>query len=361
MNNNTSIWDNWALEDLAYLFSRGIDYSDSEKLIIDKNENSYYFDKINSAIIQFECLFALINELILREYIYYEQKYSTGWKIERNLKGIDAKILIPVDIPTYSHEVFVARGKALNLLCVTDKMKRHQKENEDEYRISIKSPHSYFGQVVWGAAGNLGRSAVLGSAYIPHPIRGSLLAQANFFDRPTDINSKITDWIKEERVKIFTNLTPSGKQDTLEILLPALVTEVIEQSENLEQIIPSAMNIREKYSNIREWITDYQETILSEDPKKILKFQKILNSVNKDLNDRRLGNDLGSTSVGISFFSIDLPTKSLPSPGRYFGIRGALNTLILNKRGNSALSKLLQWFDCNDPKIEEKLRNHFKG
>ncbi|MCW7464001.1 MULTISPECIES: hypothetical protein [Leptospira] len=360
MNNNTSLWDNWALEDLAYLFDQGIDYEDSNKLIIDRKKNSYYFESINSAVLQLECLFALINELILRENIFYDQKFSKGWQIDKNLKELDKHILIPIDIPTFNQEVYRARERAIDILCVTDKMKVHQKENENEYKISKKSPHSYFGQVVWGAAGNLGRSALLGSAYIPHPIRASLLNQAHFFNRPIDINSKITDWIKEERIKIFTNLTPAGKQDTLEIILPPLVSEVIEQCNNLKDLIPTTLNLREKYSKVREWISEYQESIISENPKKILNFQKTLNLVSKDINDRKNNGDLGSTSIGISFFSIDLPTKSLPSPGKYFGIRSAFSKLILNKRGNSALSKLMKWFDCSDQKIEDILKNHFK-
>lgn len=274
---------------------------------------------------------------------------------------MDRNILVPVDIQTFNEDVSVARKKGIDLLCVTDRMKELQNENETEYKISKRSPHSYFGQVVWGAAGNLGRSAFLGAHYMPHPVRASLLNQASFFSRPIDINSKITDWIKEERIKIFTNLTPSGKQETLELHLPALVSEVVEQCERLEDLIPAVLQKRKKYSNVREWISEYQESIVAEDPKKILKFQKKLNLVSKDLNERRTGEDLGSTSVSISFFSVSLPTKSLPSPEKFFGIRGAFNKIILNNRGDKSLSKILKWFDCSDSEIENKLRNYFSS
>ncbi|WP_232420959.1 MULTISPECIES: hypothetical protein [unclassified Leptospira] len=360
MQNNTSFWDNWTFESLFDLYTEGLDFSNSKELKINKETNSYDWVEIPTACVQIESLFHLINELVLREKIFYDQKFSAGWNSFESLDSLDGNLLISVDIPTYNPEVADSRNKALQLLCATDLMKKHQEENFEGYRKNKQAPHSYFGQVVWGAAGNLGRSSFLEAHYVAHPIRASLLEQVPLFKPQTDINSEIQEWIDNERIKMFTSLTPVGKMNNFQLILPPLVAEVIESASKLSEIIPSTMKAREKYKLIREWIGEYQTAVETENPASISKFRKTLDSVVQDLDKMRKVSDMGSTKVGISFISLDFPVPKLPDYRKFWGIRGALNKLSLNQKGEKALAKLLHWLGCPEGNEFEKIREYFR-
>ncbi|TGK42712.1 hypothetical protein [Leptospira andrefontaineae] len=359
MQYNTSFWDNWTFESLFDLYSKGLDFSNSRELKINKETNSYDWTEVSTACVQIESLFHLINELVLREKIFYDHKFSAGWNSFESLDSLDGNLLISVDIPTYNPEVADSRNKALELLCVTDQMKKHQEENLEGYRKNKQSPHEYFGQVVWGAAGNLGRSSFLGAHYVAHPIRASLLEQVPLFEPHTDINSEVKEWIDNERMKMFTSLTPVGKMNNFQLVLPPIVAEVIESASKFSEIIPSAMETREKYTKIREWIGEYQTAVELENPSSLSKFRKTLDSVAQDLEKMRKGTDMGNTKVGLSFISLDFPLPKMPDYRKYWGIRGALNKLSLSRKGDKSLTKLLNWLDCPESGESEKIRKYF--
>ncbi|TGL64887.1 hypothetical protein [Leptospira sarikeiensis] len=359
MQQNTSFWDNWTFESIFDLYSNGLDFSNVKELKINKETNSYDWSEICAACIQIESLFSLINEFILREKIFYDLKFSEGWNSFENLDSLDGDLLVSVDIPTYNPEVADFRNEALKLLCATDLMKKHQEENLDGFRKNKEAPHSYFSQVVWGTAGNLGRSSLLGAHYVAHPIRASLLEQISFFKPQNDINSEIQEWIDEERLKVFSSLTPVGRMNHFELILPPLVGEVLESSNKLSEIIPAAMECREKYKKIREWIGEYQIATESENPTQISKFKKTLYTVSQDLEKMRKPGELGDTKVGMSFISLNLPSPKLPDIRKYWGIRSALNKLLLNTKGEKALLKLLKWFGCEKGAELAMIRKYF--
>lgn len=159
---------------------------------------------------------------------------------------------------------------------------------------------------------------------------------------------------------MFTSLTPVGKMNNFQLILPPLVAEVIESASKLSEIIPSTMKAREKYKLIREWIGEYQTAVESENPASISKFKKTLDSVVQDLDKMRKVSDMGSTKVGISFISLDFPVPKLPDYRKFWGIRGALNKLSLNQKGEKALAKLLHWLGCPEGNEFEKIREYFR-
>ncbi|TGJ99008.1 hypothetical protein EHQ53_10490 [Leptospira langatensis] len=359
VTHNFSFWDNWTFESISSLYSEGLDFSNSKRLKVDRDRNSYDWEEICEACVQIESLFSLINELVLREKIFYDSKFSDGWRSFERLNSLDGTLLIPVDIPTFNPVVAASRNQALELLCVTEKMRQHQKENLIGYQETRKSPHDYFGQVVWGTAGNFGRSSFLGAHYVPHPIRASLLERTNFLKPNVDLGTEVKEWINEERVKLFAGLTPLGKVHHFELILPPLVAEVLESSSNLSEIIDSSLELREKYKRIREWIGEYQAAIESEDPSQVSNFKKTLDLVNKDLADMKKGSELGDTSVGVSFLSVKVPSPKIPDVRKFWGIRSALNKLILNRKGERALARLLSWLDCEGEREMELIKDHF--
>ncbi|WP_246052854.1 hypothetical protein [Leptospira semungkisensis] len=326
---------------------------------MDRNENTYHWEEISEACVQIESLFSLVNELVLREKIFYDSKFSEGWKSFERLNSLDGTLLVPVDIPTFNPIVAASRNQALELLCVTDTMRQHQKENLIGYQETRKSPHEHFGQVVWGTAGNFGRSSFLGAHYVPHPIRSFLLEETGFLKPGVDMGTDVQEWVNEERVKLFAGLTPLGKMHSFELILPPLVAEVLESSSNLSEVLDASLELRQKYKKIREWIGEYQAAIENEDPASVSNFKKTLELVSKDLETMRKGNELGDTSVGISFLSFKLPTPKLPDIRRFWGIRSALNKLLLNRKGEKALTRLLSWLDCEGEREVELIKDHF--
>ncbi len=127
------------------------------------------------------------------------------------------------------------------------------------------------------------------------------------------------------------------------IAMPPFAVRAIEESDEIEQLIPAALNLRDQYAELRNWISEYQNALDEEDERKQLKYEKVLKEVSRSLQVKYGAKEDGSTGLSIStaFFSLDLPRSLVDRVRNSFGVRSALCNLVLAPRGMKALEKLL--------------------
>ncbi len=111
---------------------------------------------------------------------------------------------------------------------------------------------------MWGTAGMIARSQFLKTPYLGHPSRGRLIDLSNFAPGRTSAQDVINRFVTTERIKLFDRVTAGQKTRAVSLSLPPLALEVIAESRDASQLIPTAIQLREKYRKLREWIAQYQ-------------------------------------------------------------------------------------------------------
>jgi len=127
------------------------------------------------------------------------------------------------------------------------------------------------------------------------------------------------------------------------ISVPPIAVRTIEESDNIAQLIPAAINLRDRYRGLREWLGRYQEAIDIEDEKDQLAREKLLRDLAQSLKVAYGADKSGETGVSIStaFFSLDVPRSIVDKVRNSFGVRSTLCKLLMAPRGQKALEKLL--------------------
>jgi hypothetical protein len=127
------------------------------------------------------------------------------------------------------------------------------------------------------------------------------------------------------------------------VSVPPIAVRAIEESDNIAQLIPAAINLRDRYKGLREWLGRYQDAIDIENEKDQLTHEKLLLDLAQSLKVTYGADKSGETGVSIStaFFNLDIPQSLLDKVRNSFGVRSTLCKLLMAPRGQQALKKLL--------------------
>lgn len=122
--------------------------------------------------------------------------------------------------------------------------------------------------------------------------------------------------------------------------------QAIEQATSVDDLLLSAIALRDKYAKLREWLSTYQHALETEDEEKLLSNDKLLKSIAKSVEISYGTEETNSTNISLSvgFFSLNIPIPSLTSATNRFGIRSALTDLVVQSQGQNALRKLMKIF-----------------
>ena len=74
------ISDNWSLQDIARLFTSGLDESDTSYLIIERINDRYGYEPVSHAGVSSESLFDFLTDIILRDQIIVDEQFINTWK-----------------------------------------------------------------------------------------------------------------------------------------------------------------------------------------------------------------------------------------------------------------------------------------
>ncbi|NQY20930.1 MAG: hypothetical protein HRT40_06420, partial [Campylobacteraceae bacterium] len=357
------IADNWSLQNISELFTNGLNNENTLYIDINKDDDSYEFKEISSAIINIESLFDFITDIILRDQILVDDKFTHSWKQYNSPlnKVVESKIIREYPFLVTPKNLVEPRDEFVKRLCVTSDLVRDHEINVNGWISQGKTPNPYLSQTLWGGAGMLARGFVYEQGYTPHPIRKRLFASTNIMLPSEDSVVQLDNVINEKRANLSKSYINNDEIYSLSVNMPPLPIKVIQESNSVEQMISVALEMRKEYEELRNWLGCYQKALTDGSYKDILKFKKILHSISLYV-DSKMGivdSNAPTFTTGIGVLKIALKGQPINTLINQFGIRSMINELIISKSGNSDIKKFLNFFGEKNTVVGLKVLEHF--
>ena len=362
---NQILLDNWTLQEIAHLSQLGLSSDSTGKLVIDSKADTHHFEKLSHGFVQLQALFSFLQNLILRETIITDDRFVYVWDNSSSLKQIESDGLIKIH--AFQEEKLVEVRKAIvEQLCATSSIREIQKLNEQEWERNQEVVDGFMSAIIWGGAGMLARGHVYETFYLPHPLRGYAFKQSPIAKR--DALTKTLSMITSNQMKLLYFDYGTSEAIQAKFLLPPLIPTIIEEANDFDDLFKVALQLRDQFKDLREWLKQFQEALDNEETKAISKHIKVLESVQKNIESKYSSNENENLNLGFDFLSLS-PSISIPLPINRFknrvGVRSTINDLILAKAGRSSVKKLLKLLGEENSKLgkhvyDEVIRN-FSG
>lgn len=342
------IADNWSLQDINALFEGGLSSEDAGEIVFKNGKHAYR--SVLHAVIQTEALFDFITDLILRDEILVDEKFAAAWETQ------SGPIHQAKDLGIVRAYAFLAKPELLDgprariteRLCSTESLLLAQKANEDAWNTHRQTPDSLLSQTLWGGAGMCARSFAYEKGYTPHPLRKRLFINSGFMLSADDAVNQLKGFLKDKRLAVSKKLFGHDELYSAHVNIPSLPIRVIQDSSSAGELISTALQMRDDFLPLREWLKTFQNAMSADDTAVMLKHRKELDSVSEYV-DRRIGKGSNvspiTMSAGIGIFKIAIQGHLLEDIRNQFGVRATLNRLIFGSPGKSEIRKFVRMFD----------------
>ena len=307
---NQILLDNWTLQEISYLGKSGLSNDQTDKLVVDQENDSHSFEKISSGLMQLQALFSFLQNLVLREIIITDSRFIHVWDENSSLKRIQSDGLIKVH--DFQEEKLVEVRKAIvDQLCVTSSIRKIQQQNEQEWKENKRNVDQFMSQLIWGGAGMLARGHVYETFYLPHPLRGHAFKQSPIVKR--DAYTETLSFISTHQTKLLYYDNEGSEAIQAKFSLPPLISVIIEESNSFEDLFTVALQLREEYEDLRSWLKKFQEAIDHDDTKEISKHTKTLKSIQKHIEAKYSPDKFGTLDLSFDVLNFS-PGISVPLP-----------------------------------------------
>lgn len=361
MSSNVIV-DNWSLQEISSLLHFGMDEDAAHLIEPDIDGGVHNYKEISAGIIQTEALFDFLTDIILRDQLLVEEQHVNAWKkVGSPLEVVDRAGIIRAYPFRGNFNLDGPRTELVNRLCVTDSLRSDHDENTEGWKLYKRTPHQYLSQTLWGGAGMLARSFVTEHGYTPHPVRRDFFQKAGVVLRNEDSLVRLNETIKEKRAAVYKSMNGRDEFYSLYVNMMPLPIQVIQESNSPADLINTALQLRDEYQELRNWLGCYQTAINSDDFKEVAKYQKILSSISKYV-DSKMGSvdsNAPTFSAGIGILKMSIKGDPINALKNQFGVRAMVNKLILGKSGAADLKKYLGFFDHRSSAVGMKVLEHF--
>ena len=226
---------------------------------------------------------------------------------------------------------------------MTESLRTAMQKIKLEWKLTRSTSSPHLSALIWGGAGILARSDLTSTPYFGHPVRRRLIEQTRlFYNQPSSVQ-QFEKFIETERTKMFRYRNERFGGAMARVVLPPIPAYIIEESNSVHDLIPVAVQMRDKYVGLRQWLAEYQQAIGEEDEKKQLRFEQTLTAVGKSIQVKYGAEKAGSLGISLSaaFFKADVSRRLVDGTLNRFGVRSTLAKLIMAPRGQQALTKLI--------------------
>jgi hypothetical protein len=330
----------------------------------DVDKGTHDYKEISAAIIQTEALFDFLTDIILRDQLLVEEQHVDAWKKEGSpLEAADQAGIIRAYPFRGNFNLDGPRTELVDRLCVTESLRTQHEENTDGWRLYRRTPNQYLSQTLWGGAGMLARSFVTEKGYTPHPVRRNFFQKAGLVLRSEDSLVRLNSKIKEKRASVYKAMHGGDEFYSLYVNMMPLPIQVIQESNSPADLVTTALQLRDEYQELRNWLGCYQSAINNDDFSEVAQYQEILHSISKYV-DSKIGaadSNAPTFTAGIGVLKIAIKGDPVNAIRNQFGVRSMVNKLILSKSGTADLKKFLGFFDQKKSAIGLKVTEHFSG
>jgi hypothetical protein len=198
----TTISDNWSLQDVSHLLSEGIDARGiGQFIVVDKAANSHDYKDVPQAVIAIEALFDLLTDIVLRDEIRVDEAFIDAWAEADGplVVAVQQGIVKSFRFLGQPQELVSPRNEFVERMCVTASLKKRHEENVAEWERNKTTPDRYLSQALWGGAGMLARALVYQTSYTPHPVRKRLFQESGIALQNNGAMVRLNQTIKEKR------------------------------------------------------------------------------------------------------------------------------------------------------------------
>ena len=342
------ITDNWTLQDVNELLVSGLSPTPAGQIAISKDKQSHTFTYLPHAVTQLDCLLTLLTNLVIYDELIVDQGYVATWDREHpQLSRLTRDSLVrPVPFDPNAETLVAVREEIVDRMAVTPSLKAAADEMRKSWRLTGTSDDPHMSALLWGGAGMLARSHILSAPYFGHPFRRTLIKESGFLAARRDAWARTEKIVSAARTQMFKFRYSEIEGALASFNLPPIAVHVVEQATGVDDLLLSAIGLRDKYKKMREWLAVYQHALESEDERKLLANDKLLKSIAKSVEASYGVDETNSTNVSLSvgFFSLSIPVPSPSSAANRFGIRSALTDLVMQSQGENALRKLMKVF-----------------
>lgn len=341
--------DNWTLQDVESVLTNGLSTDTAGEISISEDRQTHSFKRLPAGVFQIDALLTLLTNVICFDQLTVDSQFLYTWQQDdaQLLPLANLGVVAPQDYGNFGDDLSLLRETLVTELCVTPSLKSEIEIIQTAWRNERAQVDPHLSALVWGGAGMLARSHLSKTPYFGHPFRRRLLQETRLFPKQPSAVETVTTFLQEERTRMFRFRGRAFSGSVAHISIPPLAVRAIEDSDNLEQLLPSALNLRDKHVELRRWLAEYQAALDVEDEGQQLKYERVLRDISRSLQAQYGAKDAGGTGVSIStsFFKLDLPKSLVDRVSNSFGVRSTLCNLLLAPRGLKATEKLLAMLD----------------
>jgi hypothetical protein len=354
--------DNWSLQDISTLLTEGLEVDTAGEIILENNVHSY--KPVLSAIIQTEALFDFLTDLLLRDEILVEEKFTSAWELIDSpiLEAKELGVVRPYPFLAEPEKIAGPRDRIVEHICSTESLKVAHQKNVDGWSQFGKTPDALLSATLWGGAGMCARSFVYEKSYTPHPLRKRLFVNSGFMLPAGDSLHQFTTFLADKKVNVSKKIYGNDSLYSAYVNIPAIPIRIIQESSSADQLIFTALEMRDDFQALRDWLKMFQNAMSLEDTKSLLKYREQLDSVSQ-YNDKKIG--FGSTNnpvtmeAGMGIFKIATQSNPLESLKNQFGIRATINKLIFGSSGKAEIKKYIGMFGEQKTSIGYEIEHYF--
>jgi len=362
------IIDNWMLQDVNAALQGGLSGEPSGEIVLDVQRGTHDFVFVPHAVFQIDALLTFLVSIVFRDILVVDGGFTHVWdKGSPSLLDLRQNgILHPFDFLRAEDAIAEPRKVIVDRLCVTKSILDIQRANERSWQMNEESEDKGMSQLVWGAAGYLARSHVYETPYLGCPFRQAFIRQTGFVNTSRDAVRRVDTVINTKRAKLWRSLSNEVEGAYAAFRLPPVAVEIIGDSHDPNQLIPVALQLREKYKPLRNWLGEYQRALDSQMPQDIRKHVRLLESIGGDVNARypAKGVDGVEMSVTTNWLPLNVKVEGvsvarlITGVRNRFGVRAMLSRLVFSQQGDKGLRKLLNMFGERNSRLSMETYEH---
>ncbi len=336
--------DNWIYQDIAELFSQGP--REGVRGLVTVGHDELKWSTADWCGIALESLLTVLGAIVLRDRMLVEQNYVEAWISESSpVLGLHAGgILCPIPDPDGLPQV---RSRYYREIFHVPALQRWHKDQVAAMRTSPEAASGYGSAVLWGSVGYLARGALLNVTYVGHPVRRRFLAQSGLVRSDGDAAARTFTTIDAVRGRYLAVLEDTATR-LLRLVVPPLLVEIIENASTPEDLVLAALQLREEYRPLRQWLAQFQRALDTGNREYVLECESMLAGVKKTCET------FGSQRHEVASRTIHTEA-GLHRPAAII-----LERLARTRAGDAAIDRLLDMFDISGTVLETPVLTHLR-
>ncbi|MEF1330636.1 hypothetical protein [Vibrio sp. M260121] len=356
------ISDNWSLQDISSLFVYGMENTSAHEITVENGE--HHFKDVSYPSIQTEALFDFLTDLVLRDEILVEEKFEHAW-VEANSPILAAKELGVVRSYPFLEEPYKLvepRNRIIEHMSSTESLKLAHQENVLSWKETKRAQSPLLSATMWGGAGMCARSFVYERSYTPHPLRKRFFVNSGFMLPAGDALHQLTSFLNDEQMRVSKKVYGTDALYSLFVNMPAIPVRVIQEASSPSELIHVALQMREDFSQLRDWLKLFQNALSEDNVKDIANYRRQLDSISEYVNSK-----IGMGSIhkpvtmeaGVGIFKMVTQANPINTLKNQFGIRATLNSLIFGSNGKQEIKKFINMFEQRGTVVGYDIEQHF--